>query len=418
MLVSRDVTVSSAVVNFDIISIDKSSSAELSEAINSMFAWYQKLSVCYVYLSDVEYTESTLTTLGSHGFHDRFDSQFKHSRWFSRSWTLQELLAPMSVTFFSTDWRRLGTKLEFVDKISEFTGIARSALLGRALQDFNIAQRMSWARSRQATREEDIAYSMLGMFDIHMPLLYGEGSNAYRRLQEHILEKFEDYTIFAWEHGHDNASRTQLGLLAPSPAVFREPDGYLPAWTYSVLEPIGGLGTNRLVSSARFPMTVTSRGIHMQVLVVNRGESSMLRSAILLCEILRKADRYSSKRSWLVLQIDRLSDTAAVVGRGAQALRVMDNDNVDMFKVEQLYALRQNAWKPMNDQPSMRKTLLRGVAIDVLANFPPVDSVLLSREKIYTTCQFGCGSCYQGSIQSPERISPPPGNVFTKQKAS
>ncbi|KAJ4345916.1 uncharacterized protein N0V89_012052 [Didymosphaeria variabile] len=155
----------------DTCCIDKSSSAELSEAINSMFAWYRNSARCYVYLSDVP-------TLA-----------FKESRWFTRGWTLQELLAPDSVEFFSKEGQQLGDKRSMVKEIHEITSISVDVLHGRPLSQLSIDERMSWAAKRQTKREEDAAYSLLGIFDVHIPLIYGEGQRkAFARLQKEISQ--------------------------------------------------------------------------------------------------------------------------------------------------------------------------------------------------------------------------------------
>ncbi|RII15154.1 hypothetical protein CUC08_Gglean003621 [Alternaria sp. MG1] len=175
----------------DTCCIDKSSSPELSEAINSMFNWYRKSDICYVYLSDV--------------LDAGLEEDFPESRWFTRGWTLQELLAPEDVTFYNSKWVYLGTKTEHARWISAITGIDKKALFPRRynldhgdLSPFCVAQRMSWASKRQTTREEDIAYCLLGIFDINMPLLYGEGHHAFLRLQEEIIRKTDDDSILAW----------------------------------------------------------------------------------------------------------------------------------------------------------------------------------------------------------------------------
>jgi hypothetical protein len=162
----------------DTCCIDKSNSTELSEAINSMFRWYCNAVKCYVYLSDVSRPD----------FSDKFNQlEFRTSRWFTRGWTLQELIAPTSVEFFSKHWVQIGDKISLEQYIHEITGIPVKALRGSALSDFSIAERMSWARSRRTTRAEDKAYSLLGIFDVHIPLIYGEGGeNAGKRLREAI----------------------------------------------------------------------------------------------------------------------------------------------------------------------------------------------------------------------------------------
>ena len=155
----------------DTCCIDKSNSAELSEAINSMFRWYRDAAKCYVYLSDVSINDYDQNDQ----FSQSWESAFRESRWFTRGWTLQELIAPASVEFFSREGKRLGDKKSLERQIHEITGIAVQALQGSPLSDFSVAERMSWAEKRETKRKEDKAYSLLGIFDIHMPLIYGEG---------------------------------------------------------------------------------------------------------------------------------------------------------------------------------------------------------------------------------------------------
>jgi hypothetical protein len=185
----------------DACCIDKSSSAELSEAINSMYRWYQDAAICYAYLVDVQSI-----------------ADLKESRWFSRGWTLQELIAPQRLTLLDGQWRKLGTKKSLIEEICRITGIPKKILSGTSPIQCNIAQRMSWAASRQTTREEDIAYSLMGLFDVHMAPIYGEGAErAFIRLQEEILKRSSDQTLFLWTPSHD---RYNQGLLATSPSAF------------------------------------------------------------------------------------------------------------------------------------------------------------------------------------------------------
>ena len=171
----------------DTCCIDKSSSAELAEAINSMFRWYHNAAKSYVFLSDV-LRKTVESKDQSHQL--PWESAFRKSRWFTRGWTLQELIAPVSVEFFSTDRERLGDKKSLERLICEITGIPSKALRGSPLADFSVTDRMLWAETRQTTREEDMAYSLLGIFDIYMPLVYGEGrANAVGRLQEEVNKK-------------------------------------------------------------------------------------------------------------------------------------------------------------------------------------------------------------------------------------
>ena len=169
--------------------IDKSSSSELSEAINSMYKWYGLAAVCYAFLADVPPGED----------HQAWGSAFRKSRWFGRGWTLQELIAPLSVEFLSADWAPIGSKHALVDVAESITKIDYKALLHmEPLDAFSVAQRLSWAASRETTREEDRAYSLLGILDINMATLYGEGDRAFRRLQEQIMQRTPDQSLFAW----------------------------------------------------------------------------------------------------------------------------------------------------------------------------------------------------------------------------
>ncbi|KAH0562469.1 hypothetical protein GP486_002843 [Trichoglossum hirsutum] len=165
----------------DTCCIDKSSNTELHDAINSMFRWFRNATKCYVYLSDV----SGPAFNSNNKFKQLpWESAFRKSRWFTRGWTLQELIAPESVEFFSGDWEKLGNKKSLEQHIHEISKIPIEALQGTALSEFSVAERMSWAETRVTKRKEDKAYSLLGIFDISMALIYGEGEqNALRRLQ-------------------------------------------------------------------------------------------------------------------------------------------------------------------------------------------------------------------------------------------
>lgn len=162
----------------DTCCIDKSNNTELSEAINSMFRWFRNSTKCYVYLS--------IFSRGQNGH--VWKEAFRKSRWFTRGWTLQELLAPTTVEFFSVG--QLGDKKSLEGEIHEITGIPVAALRGSPLSNFSVMERMSWIEKRGTARKEDKACSLLGIFDIYMPLIYGEGrDNAFKRLREEI-DKF------------------------------------------------------------------------------------------------------------------------------------------------------------------------------------------------------------------------------------
>lgn len=193
----------------DTCCIDKTSSSELSEAINSMFRWYQNAKICYAYLADV-CAEGSLASIA-----------LSNSSWFTRSWTLQELLAPTLLKFYDVEWKSLGSRDILAEDIAEATGIHLSALTAQVnLDDYTVAQRMCWASRRTASRAEDIAYSLLGLFDVNMPLLYGEGRRAFERLQEEIIRQSHDESIFAWSEVDSELRWKAFPLLAKSPAAF------------------------------------------------------------------------------------------------------------------------------------------------------------------------------------------------------
>ena len=199
----------------DTCCIDKTSSAELSESINSMWKWYQQAQVCYVLLSDFEIS--------------RTEYSMANCRWFTRGWCLQEVLAPSSIEFFDKNWAYVGSKLSLGPVISQITNIPKEILADRSLiGSVPTAQKMSWAANRQTTREEDVAYCLLGIFEVNMPLLYGEGMNAFLRLQEEIIRRSNDRSIFAFPcnpsnlgaDAGNNVSPRYPNLFATSPRDF------------------------------------------------------------------------------------------------------------------------------------------------------------------------------------------------------
>ncbi|OTB18808.1 hypothetical protein K445DRAFT_8829 [Daldinia sp. EC12] len=208
----------------DTCCIDKKDPTELSEAINSMFRWYQMSSVCYVYLSDVEVDERGY--VGS--------PVLEKSRWFRRGWTLQELLAPRRIIFFDRNWRAFGrlrcydTALHLPDIIEMLPSITRIDIdilqYRDQVEDAPAAEKLSWASHRQTTRKEDIAYCLLGILGISMPLLYGEGEKAFARLQEEYIKQHNDPSLLIWGFGlpcHVMLSPSKISSpLAPSPSVF------------------------------------------------------------------------------------------------------------------------------------------------------------------------------------------------------
>jgi hypothetical protein len=186
----------------DTCCIDKSSSAELSEAINSMFSWYKEADLCIAYLEDY-----ILASLQVQEQPSKHGDNLSSCRWFTRGWTLQELIAPRDVLFYNASWASIGSKRKSIPLLSEITGINADVLWDLScLEHCHVAMRMSWAAKRKTTRVEDIAYCLLGIFDISMPLLYGEGEKAFLRLQERIAESRNDLTLFAWRQPMSESS--------------------------------------------------------------------------------------------------------------------------------------------------------------------------------------------------------------------
>ena len=255
----------------DTCCINKESSAELSEAINAMYQWYEASEVCYVYLSDVSPSGKGL----------------KESRWFTRGWTLQELLAPRLVKFYDQHWQYLASKdlrddvwrdkaymrsvadfctttqarkvpsppvgraPTFLAELAEVTSIAIPYLTRVA--SASVAQKMSWLAKRQTKRGEDIAYCMLGIFDVNMPLLYGEGkTKAFIRLQSEILKTSYDDSIFAW----NDPELWSTGLLATSPHDFIK-CGNIKSSAFEMWE------------VARRPPSLTSLGLELEIPVAD-----------------------------------------------------------------------------------------------------------------------------------------------------
>ncbi|KAK1831850.1 heterokaryon incompatibility protein-domain-containing protein [Podospora conica] len=205
--------------------IDKTSHVELTEAINSMFKWYSKAHRCYTYLSDV--ADDAVHFDKCSGM-PKVTEAFRRSKWFTRGWTLQELLATRDVVFFSRNWQRLGTKLELQIPVSEITGIPTDYLVNnQELRTASVAQRMSWISKRETTQLEDMAYSMLGILGIFMPLIYGEGTRAFMRLQEALLKTTDDHSIFCWEWDNTVAPGW-VSILAPCPGAFANSGKYVP----------------------------------------------------------------------------------------------------------------------------------------------------------------------------------------------
>ena len=209
----------------DTCCIDKTSSAELSEAINSMFRWYQQAAGCYAYIEDVKVGSATWA---DGLISDEDKQQLARSRWFTRGWTLQELLAPKDLWFYGKEWRYIGKKSSLCVELERITGIDVNVLSGKSdLGDESVAKRLSWMAGRTTTRIEDMAYSLLGIFDVNMPLLYGEGKKAFVRLQEEIMRFSADQSLFAWQEPLPYSRGTATSVFASHPNQFAASSGIL-----------------------------------------------------------------------------------------------------------------------------------------------------------------------------------------------
>ncbi|KAI1342779.1 heterokaryon incompatibility protein-domain-containing protein [Xylariaceae sp. FL0016] len=179
----------------DTCCIDKSSSSEETEVLNSMFRWYRDAKLCITLFNDVRFSPQN----PRENTFDRIEGGAS-SVWFTRGWTLQELLAPKYMQFYDMDWQYMGTKAELAHLLARITRIDVSYLTGeRHFSSACIASKMSWMASRITQRPEDMAYSMLGIFDVFLTPRYGEGMRAFMRLQQHLLSTLTDESLFAWK---------------------------------------------------------------------------------------------------------------------------------------------------------------------------------------------------------------------------
>ncbi|KAF6818702.1 het domain-containing protein [Colletotrichum sojae] len=239
----------------DTCCIDKQSSSELSESINSMYRWYQESSICYAYLVDVPTAAGVVDYWDEDCFYR--ERLFKSSRWFTRGWTLQEPLAPEVVEFYASDWTEIGTKSSLTAHLARITKIDQAVLGGtRPISSCCAAEKLSWAASRETTRKEDDAYSLLGIMDVHLPLIHGEGSEAFLRLQRAMIMECEDYSLLLPGLAFHITSRLKAGgklgdidwdpwedTQRGSPLA-DEPDAffveYPDVWSYAELESYSG----------------------------------------------------------------------------------------------------------------------------------------------------------------------------------
>lgn len=191
-----------------------------------MFRWYQRATVCLAYLFDVSSNASENGQMIDKRFYHRKKGQtlrigpFEKSQWFKRGWTLQELLAPRELVFYDYAWRRIGVKTEMSKQIEAATHIDPKYLNGD-FEGASIATKLSWVSDRTTTLPDDMAYCMVGILGVSMDTRYGEEERAFTRLQELLIDKVADDSIFAWTDPNLSSGQGH-GLLAPSPVCFRD----------------------------------------------------------------------------------------------------------------------------------------------------------------------------------------------------
>ncbi|KAL8671142.1 MAG: hypothetical protein Q9168_004357 [Polycauliona sp. 1 TL-2023] len=314
----------------DTCCIDKTNSTELSEAINSMYSWY-KDQLCYAYLADVHSED--------HSSSEARDSAFSGSRWFTRDWTLQELIAPSSLIFFDAKWQSIGTRSERQDLIARRTNIDKRVLKGGDPLRCSVANRMSWASKRQTTRVEDLAYCLLGLFEVNMPLIYGEKHKAFLRLQTEIMRVSEDHSLFAWKSPESVEGTDGCGLLAGSPVAFARSHCIVPSIPYQ---------SNH--QEDRPPPSMTSRGVHillplLPVPIPQTVECFELFFATLDCHdttntrgplgiYLMRAQYGQSYRRWLPWRLVPVDDAEDVTGESTlKTLYVSQHRYMSRFEV-------------------------------------------------------------------------------------
>ncbi|KAK4670045.1 uncharacterized protein QC763_208280 [Podospora pseudopauciseta] len=385
----------------DTCCIDKTSSAELSEAINSMFRWYHRADRCYAYLSDVNVPGEPSV-------------EVENSRWFTRGWTLQELIAPRDVRFYDSQWCFLGSRqllrgtpiadiselTDLADTISKVTGIPAEILrwfspkpdsqlvrrrskragldkyepthaLDKLLRACSVGQIMSWAAYRFTTRKEDEAYSLLGLFGVNMPMLYGEGRSAFHRLQQEILKTSNDQSILAFERQFYSDSSS---LLADSPRC------------YASSEIIQSLNNGPLLSGATpfFELSPSPKAVE---------------AGLLLCPLIRQG-KEDTTRYLAILNCIYRSDFTS---HPAIILRKIDSKSRTFYRTPKSGLHRIT---PINDQGLIEwSTAVDGVSnrlrYDLNKVYFETIRLYLEPPQILSSISYGVGQPASSSLSTP-----------------
>lgn len=371
----------------DTCCLDKRSSAELSESINSMYRWYQRSEVCYAYIEDwpvdLDWADSAsivpdgdeigfrrlqfggrpITDSASeeaivrkstnevlpleervgdvsastdekedsicNELRDKpLDSRKLPLRWFTRGWTLQELIAPRKMEFFDKEWRSRGMKSDpsVIEHLSRITGISLRVLRdssGLAVERICHGQRMSWAAFRSTSREEDIAYCLLGIFQVNIPLLYGEGSKAFIRLQEAILASSTDLSLLAWTQPREDL-QPYRGILSRNPYEFRG---------------LGRCHLDRGVFSKRDEIILTNKGVRVETsLFAPKGDLRPIKSEAR--SYLLSLGCYTHDKYVQGIVLTRMKDTHV---RAEPTALVRLDSNMGKLRLQRIYLARDDA---------------------------------------------------------------------------
>lgn len=313
----------------DTCCIDQQSSAELSEAINSMYEWYRQSAVCYAYLFDAFCVEDDFLpnkSVDQEQLERR--SSFDEARWFTRGWCLQELLSPRNMQFFNKNWEFIGSKHSLKTPISIVTGIDEYGLFIPDLSVLSVAHRMTWAARRQTTRPEDIAYCLLGIFNINMPLLYGEGQvRAFGRLQEEIMRRIEDHSIFAWSGIGTDFRNDMVGFLAPHPSGFiygRVELCELPKYTE--------------------PLSITGRGIRAQVPLIREERHGENYLAVIGC------NESGDSNIYYAIPVTRIKKSSDVYRRRSPDLQTVSFEEASTAILSTIFLLRHSKPTHLEDK--------------------------------------------------------------------
>lgn len=383
----------------DTCCIDQKSSAELSESINSMFLWYTKAAICYVHMRDVLSRQDP----------DFEGSAFRASEWFTRGWTLQELIAPSRMVFYTKDWEAIGTKGTLARTIEDVTKIGYSVLCKCIdLTTISVAEKMSWASNRETTKVEDRAYSLLGIFGVNMTTIYGEGQKAFQRLQYEIIGQSNDWSIFAWdvysrESDPDDGlllrdSKKTCGLLAPSPDSFADSSGIIAP---PFMQFANQWGYQETVADIQR----TNTGIRLKVPIFEPSSPRFARQHACVMAIgCKKREKFSSKRYYTVGVVLQLENDGYYTRLA----------NVDLQNADRLNWGAQRTIETIDVRNEVWRNSIEDISSSMLVHIPKNYEVVLKAHTLKTlrndfgwvpnrSHKFGEIGCSNGAERAPAK---------------